>query len=457
MKLLHHLVSLFGLLLVGSFCRAEPVQYCQFGHDHDAKDQVDFCLGLSTHLNFSTNAHDIYLSFSVTHDSNLGWTAIGAGSQMAGSLMFIAYGDPGSGENPVLSIRTVDGHHQPRLVTPDDMDGADLRLLQAAWMSSSPSAHHEQYALSTSQRAQSAHFSLICYSCARWPTTPIVPLSSSQPWIWAWNNEQKFSVYSFDAPLDMHAHHPGNGGWGRFYVDMARSLTQPGCYYPSFPPLRPNIKTVGASDTPIGVAGITIAAGNTWRKFQATAPLQRAHGILMSNSFLLLLPVGVLAMRSDSPRSFTYHWIMQGLATTCLLVGAGTGIALSQAHTPAPSHGHDKRHDAGSATASAMFTAHFWLGGTVVAFLLVQITLGWWHHIIFVRIRSGTWVSYAHIWLGRLEMVGGCVNLLIGMALAGYDSLSIEVVAGLILIEALGLAFWVSYRAQVVARAASKG
>ncbi|KAF9240584.1 hypothetical protein DTO013E5_9791 [Penicillium roqueforti] len=432
-------------------CQAEPVQYCQFGH-HDAKeDKVNFRLGVSTHFNSSsTTTHDIYLSLSITRDSDLGWTAIGTGSLMAGSLMFILYGDPESSENPVLSIRTVDGHHQPRLITHDDMGGADLRLLQTSWMSALPSMHHEQHTIAKSQRPQSAHLSLICYSCARWPTSPISPLSSSQPWIRAWNNQQKFPMYSFDAPLDMYAHHVGNGGWVRFYVDMARSLTQPGDYYPSFPPLRPNIEALGASDTPIGISGIAATAANTWRKVKATALLQMTHGIMMAGSFLFLLPVGVLALRSGSPRSFTYHWILQGLATTCMIVGAGTGIALNQAHEHG--HSHNKRHDSDSAKASAIFNTHQFLGGMIVAFLLIQILLGWWHHVTFVRIRARTWVSYAHIWVGRMEMVGGCANLLIGMVLTGCDSLGIEMVAGFILMEALGVTFWCFYRQQLAAR-----
>lgn len=392
--------------------------------------------------------HDIFLSLSVTRDSALGWTAVGTGSLMAGALMFIVYGDPDAGEVPILSIRTVEGHNQPRLVTKRNMGGADLRVVQAQWMRTTPSAEHEQYALSTSYRPQSARFSVVCYSCERWPGTPIVPVAASQPWIWAWNDQQRFDVHSFDATLDMHAHGAGHGGWGHFYVDMARSLAQPGDYLPSFPPLRPNVVAVGASNTPIGVAGITaeVVAG-TWRKLRATAPLQRAHGILMASSFLLLFPAGVLTLRGGSRRAFTYHWLLQGLATLCLLAGAGLGFMLVRAHGHGEgSQAHSKRHDENSASMVAVFTAHTWLGGTLVAVVLLQPALGWWHHVVFVRRRARTWVSYAHIWLGRTEMVGGCVNLLMGMSLAGYDVVSIKAAAAFVVLEALGLMCFVYYR-----------
>ncbi|KAG5976500.1 hypothetical protein E4U55_007303 [Claviceps digitariae] len=487
MKLTTHFVAV--VLASSTLGRTEPVQYCQFGHE---AGQVDFCLGISTHRNSSSSNHDMYLSLSVTRDSDVGWTAVGTGSLMAGSLMFIVYGDPdgsdGQGRRapPVLSIRTVQGsggHHQPRLVTKADMGGADLRVMQAQWMPTTPSAVHEQYALSVSYRPQSARFSLVCYSCELWPGTPIAPTPPSQPWIWAWNDRQKLGVYSFDAQLDMHGAHGhthrragsigGSGGsWGRFYMDMGRSLTQPGDYLPSFPPLRPNVLAVGASDTPMGIAGITTSASATWRKLAHTPPVLRAHGILMASSFLLLFPAGVLALRGGSSRAFTYHWMLQALATTCVLVGAALGFVVVRAHGHGSahgssrghatagghshSHGHSKRHDESSPTAAAMFVAHQWLGGTVVGFLLLQIILGWWHHVIFVRIRARTWVSHAHIWLGRTEMVGGCVNLLLGMSLTGYNVVSMRAAAAFIVLEILGIAYWLYHRRVVASRALEK-
>ncbi|KAG5935856.1 hypothetical protein E4U53_000347 [Claviceps sorghi] len=462
--------SALALVLAASMLgRAEPVQYCQFGHE---AGQVDFCLGISTHRNSSTSKHDMYLSLAVTRDSELGWTAVGAGSLMAGALMFIVYGDPGdAGQAPVLSIRTVQGHDRhrpPRLVSRADMGGADLRVMQAQWMQTTPSAVHEQYALSTSYRPQSARFSLVCYSCELWPGTPIAPTSASQPWIWAWNDQQQFGVFSFDAELDMHrGGSRGGSGWGRFYTDMGRSLTQPGDYLPSFPPLRPNVVAVGASDTPMamGIAGITSSASATWRKlFSSTPPVLRAHGILMASSFLLLLPAGVLALRGGSSRAFTHHWMLQGLAATCVFVGAALGVVVVRAHGHGGRHGHaatgaahshshrpSKRHDESSPAAASMFVAHQWLGGMVVGFVLLQIILGWWHHVIFVRIRARTWVSYAHIWLGRTEMVAGGVNLLLGMALTGYNVVSINAAAVLVVLEVFGVACWLYHRRRVEA------
>ncbi|RYP09581.1 hypothetical protein DL765_008391 [Monosporascus sp. GIB2] len=108
------------------------VQYCRFGHPDG---EIDFCMGIIMHRNSTTDSHDLYLSMTVTRSSVLGWTAIVTGGEMAGSLMFIVYADPSrEGARSPASARTADGHHQPRLVTPEDMGGADLRVLQADWM-----------------------------------------------------------------------------------------------------------------------------------------------------------------------------------------------------------------------------------------------------------------------------------------------------------------------------------
>src|SRR2546421_2297248 len=75
---------------------AESAQYCKFGSKDRPNADIDFCMGLTMHRNLSSNSHDLYLTITHTrhNGSALGWTAIGPGSVMAGTLMFIIYGDP---------------------------------------------------------------------------------------------------------------------------------------------------------------------------------------------------------------------------------------------------------------------------------------------------------------------------------------------------------------------------
>lgn len=405
LSILFFIAFLFNFSVI---TRAEPVQYCRFGH-HDG--EVDFCVGITNGHNHSVDAYDLYVSLSVTRSSALGWTAIGTGPLMAGSLMFIVYGDPFSGEDPVLSIRTVDGHHQPRLITRQDMGGADIRILQATWIP--PKNDHSNSEMSH-ESTFLAKFALVCYSCSRWPGTPISPLSSSQPWIWAWNDKQNIPVYSFDAHLDMHKHRAGNGGWGRFYVDMARSISEAEMR-PSLPPLRAKVSALGTSDTPTSVSGVMASFGAN--------PLLPLHGLLMGTSFLLLIPLGVMAMRSGSTESFKYHWLLQALASLFVTAGAITGIAMGRG--------------------KAFTSTHQWIGVAITLLVGVQMILGWRHHVVFLRVRCRTWISHAHIWLGRLSMVGGWSNVLSGMVLSGHSWLGTGLTTAFVVAEALGISLWV--------------
>ncbi|RYP05869.1 hypothetical protein DL764_003512 [Monosporascus ibericus] len=392
----------------------EPVQYCRFGHPDG---EIDFCMGIIMHRNSTTDSHDLYLSMTVARSSALGWTAIGTGGEMAGSLMFIVYGDPKSGESPILSIRTADGHHQPRLVTPEDMGGADLRVLQADWMPAGSGAGLVQRSASPPAGPSGADYiaklSVVCYACPRWPAAPIDALSPSQPWIWAWNDNQELDVFSFDAALAMHKHHAGNGGWGNFYVDMARS-TSDAARRPSLPPLRPGVAQLGTSNTPIGSAGYLSSL--------RTKPLVVLHGCVMGAAFLFLFPLGVLLMRSGRANAFKLHWMFQLVSTAVMAIGVISGTVMSRER--------------------GFSTTHQWLGLFVALAVPVQGILGWRHHLAFIQIWRRTWISHVHIWMGRLVILVGWGNVLSGMILVGHGTAGLAGMSSLITSEAIALCMW---------------
>lgn len=398
------LLLFLGPLLVAS----EPVQYCRFGDPAKPNQDADFCLGLTTQRNASTNAHNVYITFTHTrrHSSSLGWTAVGVGQEMKGSLMFIVYGDPLAAEDPIVSIRSVAGHHQPELLAREAMAGGDLRVLSAEW-------HRETGDVTGTVTAVA---SIVCYSCTLWPGTELSATSKSQPWIWAWNKAQEFDLYEYDAHLRMHAHHAGNGGWGRFYVDMARAESHASSsHLPSMPVIRKGVSAVGASDGP------DLLHGDGLKNWITQSPVLRLHGFFMILAFAVLFPSGVVAMRSGSPKSFKYHWILQVVASASVLGGAAAGWTLS-------------RH---------ISTTHQILGLTITGALFLQAFLGWKHHVDFVRIRRRTWISHAHIWTGRSMMAAGLANIVLGLVLRGYSRAWTAGVGVFLGIEALLLVWWV--------------
>ncbi|KAI1101458.1 iron reductase domain protein [Jackrogersella minutella] len=391
-----------SIVPLARFVASEPVQYCKNGVD---TNEVDFCMGMLTHRNVSTDSHDLFLTMAVTRPdlTSLGWTAVGLGEVMEGALMFIVYGDPKSPEPPIASIRKSIGHVQPTAVTGEDMNGAGLRVLGTEWQPS-PS----------DPRTVAAIVSFVCYSCHLWPNTQVSATSRSQPWMWAWNSDQEFDAFTLDAPLKMHAPHAGAGGWGNFYVDMAMSLNA----WPSPPtsaPIIPGVHSIGVSNSPV----MSPAYGIAWLK---NNPVLHLHGILMGVAFLFIFPSGVLAMRSGRTKAFKYHWILQLVASSFVAVGFVLGVTLGR----------------------KIDTFHQILGITLVAFLGIQSVLGWRHHMVFLRIRRRTWLSHSHIWLGRLMMIGGWSNLITGLALGGYSNLSVGITGLVVGLEALGLAAWLA-------------
>ncbi|KAE8333977.1 hypothetical protein BDV39DRAFT_3260 [Aspergillus sergii] len=402
------IIYLFGSIL------AEPVQYCKYGYKgKEEQGDVDFCMAVAMHENRSSNAYDMYLSMTVTRASDLGWTAIGTGSVMAGSLMTIVYGEPLTGEPPVVSIRTAAAHHQPKPITQEQAGGADVRVLQAEWRAINEDG--TLTTLSSSSYAYVAEVSLVCYSCNLWPakgsgSSKISATATSLPWIWAWNEDQEISALSDDAHLNGHRHRRGNGGWGEFYVDMARSLStveNP----PPVPSIQPGVRTLGTSDTPTDRSKkFTLFSRGT------------LHGFLMGIAFLVIFPLGVLAMRSQSSKSFKYHWIIQLIASLCTGVGAIIGIVMSRGSFNSP---------------------HQVAGLLVSGILGLQGFLGWRHHVIFLRVRHRTWISHAHIWTGRLIMIVGWANFLSGMIFVATGQFWIILVSAVIVGEIVGLTFWV--------------
>ncbi|CEJ87274.1 Putative Cellobiose dehydrogenase [[Torrubiella] hemipterigena] len=397
-----------------TLCSAEPAQFCKYGY---GDNQVDFCSGFTLHRNESTNEHNVYVTFTHTRPmkSAKGWSAIGFGEEMKGSLMVIVYGDPASGKSPIVSVRASKGHSQPTLVKKNDFGGGDLRVLSSSWkMNDSPAG------------TVTAMVSLVCYSCTKWPGTTIAAKTTSQPLIWAWNAVQEFDTFTYDVHLKMHKHHAGNGGWGRFYVNMEHATSKVP-HLPSVPFIRPGVTMYAASEDPDILANGIL---NAMKKWTLNNRALHIHGALMAAAFLLFIPSGVLAMRSGSPKSFKYHWIIQLTAAITILGGMGVGLTLQK----------------------KINTAHQIIGLTIVGLLFVQSYLGYKHHMDFIKIHKRTWISHSHIWTGRGVMIAASGNLLLGMSMTGYPRAIMSMAAVFIVLELCGLSFYVWRRGKIAAR-----
>lgn len=401
---------LHSVFLLVTVVSATPSQYCLFGLP---RNEVDFCMAVSLYHNHSTEAHDVRLSFAMrrsatSNDSHaLGWTAIGAGSQMAGSLMFVFYGDPessdGAAANPTLSVRTVTkGHALPQLIAQDEVaKDLDVRISETKWTKAAD-GESEVYVASAS---------VVCYACSKWPGTEISPETASQPWIWAWNKQQRMRGFSPDQQLEMHTL---IDGYGHFYVDMEAATSHKVSGPPAFAVAGEN-SNIGTSDRPMEET-----KAGLWQKLMSR-PLAHLHGFFMMAAFLVLFPAGAVAIRSGSDKSFRFHWVIQVAGLVSAFSGAVLAIIMSDRVFGSP---------------------HQIAGVVIFSLLIVQALLGWRHHMNFIRIFRRTWISYAHVYLGFVVLLAGWANVISGLVLYGFSKFGTVMIGVWILLELLGVGGW---------------
>src|SRR5579862_5358619 len=128
-----------------------------------------------------------------------------------------------------------------------------------------------------------------------------------------------------------------------------------------------------------------------------------AHGVLMGLSFVIFFPLGAIIIRFLStilPLPTMIHYITQ--LGTFLMVLAATGVGLYMS------------------IGAQFIYFHQFFGIIIVALILVQGMLGWYHHHRFVRDKpsSRRWFTHLHLWLGRLIIILGLANCGFGLILA---------------------------------------
>jgi hypothetical protein len=322
--------------------------------------------------------------------------------------MFIVYGDPKSSNPPILSARTASGYTQPELLSSPSYSSssASVRLISSTWQRPTNNSNH-------SPSTYLASVSFACSRCWEWTGSEIGLMSPDQSWIWAWNEKQIFTEFWDGALLEPHL--PGNGGTGKITVSMRMR--------PAVPVGKPKPETEtsmtsSASDfSP--PAGNKFVTGSEDRK--SSWIMWNFHGFALGFAFLVLFPAGISAISTGSGKAFTYHWILQLVATILMTAGAATGLVLR----PSLQNSHQK------------------IGLLIMITIWIQAFLGWRHHVNFLKIFRRTWISLVHVWLGRLLVLGGCTNILIGMSLHGRSRLSIEILFLVMVFELVALSYWV--------------
>ncbi|KAJ4393941.1 hypothetical protein N0V93_003158 [Gnomoniopsis smithogilvyi] len=138
---------------------------------------------------------------------------------------------------------------------------------------------------------------------------------------------------------------------------------------------------------------------STWTK------QRMIHGILASIAFVILLPLGSIAMATVKGRwAFWVHSLVQMVGWVLFIAAAVLGFRmLGQVRVLRNEGGNTWIHD-------AHLRYHPILGIIILVLLLVQPVLGWIHHRQFKIHQRRTVVSYLHLLNGRLLIILGIVN-----------------------------------------------
>ncbi|KAF2757605.1 CBD9-like protein [Pseudovirgaria hyperparasitica] len=329
---------------------------------------------------------DIFLQ--VTAPTAFSWVAIGQGSGMAGSHMFIVYA--ASADNVTVSPRLGVGEVEP-VYTPD----TQLTVLEGSGIADGVMTAN-----------------IRCSNCESWSGGSMSFSAASAQWIHAAHAGPPLDSTSPTERLSQH-----NAGDSHFDWDMSTAVGGS-----SLNPFVDAATAPSPSDNPI-INTIT-------EPFPPAVLL--AHAVCACLAMLLLFPLGSISIRIPGIKHALYiHAGIQLTALLTLTAGAACGIYVA-------------------AVDGYLRTPHAIIGLVVLSLLLlVQPLLGMLHHRRFAQLHRRTSVSHMHIWLGRGAITLGIVNGGLGLQLTGGNkewNIVYGVVAAVVWVSWMGVAGWAEVR-----------
>lgn len=369
---------------------AAGAQYCQ-------KEKPEFCVAISSKQNPTTQATDLFLSIAAKPSEESkdrrgrGWVSIGTGDQMAGSLIFVLYGDA-TGRRVTVSVRTADGHVMPT-------------VLDVAGTASQMSIDVLNTAVLPGNGTGGYYYSaqIACYSCDRWPGLDVS--SKEQPWIYAANTDQVFQGAPLhvqpDAGLQMHQIH------GHLAVDMPSTLLKEDEPVPS-------VDMNGQRES-FGIWSVEKGHGHSKGKSSFWPTAVQVHGLIMTTCFMGIFAFGTFMIRLPHAQSFRLHWIAQ--LTASLLAIGSAAYMLSRAKHLGP---------------------HKIIGLVITSLLILQVWFGYRHHVVFVRTRKQSLWTTLHLWVGRTVLGMGILNVGIGLYYAKSSAAALVAWLVVMVVELIG-------------------
>jgi len=234
-------------------------------------------------INLASDSQDLF--FRLNGPSKFSWIAVGAGSEMKNSLMFIAY-TSSDGKNVTLSPRVASENAEPIYNT-----SFDVAILPGTAISNNNFIVNAQ-----------------CSNCRSWNGGSLNVTSHTQNFIYAVGPD--VSLQSDDKAAGMQRH----ANYGQFTMDLVQATGKGGL---------PN--------NPLSNSGAA-AVGDVKDDYDWGLVI---HMALMLTAFIFLFPMGYLLLRYFD--SVKFHWFMQSTAIIVVLFGVGAGIYESKLYNKSKS------------------------------------------------------------------------------------------------------------------------
>ncbi|TGO19161.1 hypothetical protein BTUL_0005g00070 [Botrytis tulipae] len=393
----------------------------------------------------SSNSNNVY--FQLTAPTSYQWVALGIGSQMSGSTIFVMYAD-GTG-NVTLSPRKGTGQVEPKYDS-----SITVELLSGSGIVDGNMVAN-----------------VLCTSCSSKLSSTT---STSSNWIAAWNSGSALDTTDTSTSIKQHS----GSNHKSFTFDLSQAQLESDT--------NPFTSTSASTTTSSGNSTDSSSSSSS-SSSSGLSPVQSydmAHGIIMGITVVLLFPLGALSMRVFG-RPWL-HAILQILSFSFLIVGLGLGIKLaglkygsfsesttlakrivideitkrqfgnfgSSTFTGTPpwatatgtytggfgrptstsDSGSGSSSDSGSSgsgtaavTGAAVApslgktisnTTHMIFGIIIVILFFIQPFLGLIHHWRYMRARQRGTFGHIHLWYGRILIVLAVINGGLGLQLA---------------------------------------
>ncbi|KAF2421226.1 CBD9-like protein [Tothia fuscella] len=330
--------------------------------------------------------------FRMSAPSAYSWIAVGSGSSMSSSTMFIAY-EASDNKKTTLSSRKAHDRSEPIFYK-------DLGLNVAV---PSPQDSHPNGIIGDTYFVAGR-----CSNCT--DKAAISTDSKSASFIFAIGPQGKSPRSdSVTAPLRQHAI------YGTFSLDMKQASGE------SLPSL----------------GGRAVGVAKTAKVTQSRERGSSGHALVMCVAFVIIFPLGIFLLRVLE--KVNLHMYAQSFGLLLVLIGFVSGMVLSKRYNRSKNYSN----------------GHQIIGILVFLLLIAQWVLGFLHHRTYQRTQQPTWMIKPHKYgLGPLTMALGIINAAFGFNFSlagGLNLVYVPLVLVVFIILTLSIAtkrFWAGRRAK---------